>query len=110
MTIWYILQSFGVLYDNLVSFGVIWYISPRFGMFEPRKIWQPCLTPWKKTPYFTSSLKRSRMKVECAASAENIVLHRPVAKRPKKSKCLMVENAKKRENAKRSKMLEKTKI
>jgi hypothetical protein len=40
---WYILWPFGIFYGQLVSFGVIWYIFSRFGMFEPRKIWQPWL-------------------------------------------------------------------
>jgi hypothetical protein len=39
MAIWYILWQFGIFYGNLVYFVV--YFSP-FGMFEPRKIWQPC--------------------------------------------------------------------
>jgi hypothetical protein len=43
MTIWNILRPFGKFYGNLVLFALhnLVYIS-RFGMFGPRKIWQPC--------------------------------------------------------------------
>jgi hypothetical protein len=41
MTIWNILRPFGTFYGNLVQFVLIWYIFFRFGMFGPRKIWQP---------------------------------------------------------------------
>jgi hypothetical protein len=43
MTIWNILPPFGMNNGRLVQFVVIWcmYFS-RFGMFGPRKIWQPC--------------------------------------------------------------------
>jgi hypothetical protein len=37
MDIWYTLWPFGIVCGNLVYFS-------RFGMFGPRKIWQP----WKK--------------------------------------------------------------
>jgi hypothetical protein len=35
MTIWNILRPCGIIYGRLVYFS-------RFGMFGPRKIWQPC--------------------------------------------------------------------
>jgi hypothetical protein len=45
--IWYDLWPFGVIY--VWPFGIVCghlvYIS-RFGMFGPRKIWQPCFRPW----------------------------------------------------------------
>jgi hypothetical protein len=37
MTIWNNLWPFGIICGHLVYF-------PRFGMFGPRKIWQPCCT------------------------------------------------------------------
>jgi hypothetical protein len=43
MTIWNILWPFGIIYGRLVEFVVICYIFPQFGMFGPRKIWQPWL-------------------------------------------------------------------
>jgi hypothetical protein len=36
LVIWYNLRLFGIVCGNLVYFY-------RFGTFEPRKIWQPCL-------------------------------------------------------------------
>jgi hypothetical protein len=48
MIIWNILWQFGIFYGNLVKFVAIWYILRPFGiclpfgMFGPRKIWQPC--------------------------------------------------------------------
>jgi hypothetical protein len=36
MTIWYNIGLFGIVCGHLVYFS-------RFGMFGPRKIWQPCL-------------------------------------------------------------------
>jgi hypothetical protein len=44
VTIWNILRSFGIIYGCWVEFAAIWCIFPRFGMFGPRKIWQPCTT------------------------------------------------------------------
>jgi hypothetical protein len=38
MAIWYNLWPFGIVCGNLLYFS-------QFGMFGPRKIWQPCLTP-----------------------------------------------------------------
>jgi hypothetical protein len=51
------MENFGIFYDHLEYFTAIWYyLWPfskacgnleyfrRFGMFGPRKIWQPCLT------------------------------------------------------------------
>jgi hypothetical protein len=38
---WYILIPFGVFYGDLVDFVVIWLIFFHFGIFVPRKIWQP---------------------------------------------------------------------
>jgi hypothetical protein len=35
MSIWNILRPFGIIYGRLVYFS-------HFGMFGPRKIWQPC--------------------------------------------------------------------
>jgi hypothetical protein len=43
MTIWSILWPFGIIYVRLVLFADICYIFSQFGMFGPRKIWQPCL-------------------------------------------------------------------
>jgi hypothetical protein len=43
MNIWNNLRPFGIISGRLVWFVVIWYIFPIFGMFGPRKIWQPCL-------------------------------------------------------------------
>jgi hypothetical protein len=37
------LWPFGILYGRLVYFVVLWYFF-RFGLFGPRKIWQPCST------------------------------------------------------------------
>jgi hypothetical protein len=42
ITIWNILQPFGIIYGCLVC-GHLEYFS-RFGMFGPRQIWQPCST------------------------------------------------------------------
>jgi hypothetical protein len=42
MTICDILLPFGSIHSRLVWFVVIWYIFSRFGMFGPKKIWQPC--------------------------------------------------------------------
>jgi hypothetical protein len=36
-----ILRPLEIFYGHLVYFVVIWYIFPRFGIFVPRKIWQP---------------------------------------------------------------------
>jgi hypothetical protein len=46
MTIWNILWPFGIIFGRLVKFvcGHLVYFS-HFGMFGPRKIWQP----WSKT-------------------------------------------------------------
>jgi hypothetical protein len=59
----------GILYDRLEYFNAIWYIFSiwfslwsfgtfsRFGMFEPRKIWQPwtrLVNPWHYVPMSTS--------------------------------------------------------
>jgi hypothetical protein len=41
MTIWNILWPFGIIYGRLVLVVVICYIFSQFGMFGPRKIWQP---------------------------------------------------------------------
>jgi hypothetical protein len=51
------MEDVGILYVHLVCFTAIWYIwwpvgifngyvvyFPRFGVFLPRKIWQPCST------------------------------------------------------------------
>jgi hypothetical protein len=35
------LEYFTAIWYNLRQFGIIWFISPRFGKFGPRKIWQP---------------------------------------------------------------------
>jgi hypothetical protein len=35
------LWPFGIMYVSLVKFVIIWYIFSHFGMFGPRKIWQP---------------------------------------------------------------------
>jgi hypothetical protein len=35
------LRPFGIIYGCLVKCVVIWYIFPHFGIFGPRKIWQP---------------------------------------------------------------------
>jgi hypothetical protein len=45
MTIWSILRPLEIFYGHLVYFVVIWYIFRRFGIFGPRKIWQPCFVP-----------------------------------------------------------------
>jgi hypothetical protein len=42
------LRPFGIIYGRLIYFAVIWYIFSRFGMFAPRKIWQPWNRPPKK--------------------------------------------------------------
>jgi hypothetical protein len=34
-------QSFDIIYGRWVKFVIIWYIFSPFGMFGPRKIWQP---------------------------------------------------------------------
>jgi hypothetical protein len=41
MTIKNVLLPFGITFGRLVLSVVIWYIFSRFGMFGPRKIWQP---------------------------------------------------------------------
>jgi hypothetical protein len=47
MAIWYNLWPFGIVCDNLVYFT-------QFGMFGPRKIWQP----WSALPTFVGGLVR----------------------------------------------------
>jgi hypothetical protein len=43
------MENVGIFCDHLEYFTAIWYILlqfgifSRFGMFGPRKIWQPCL-------------------------------------------------------------------
>jgi hypothetical protein len=38
-----ILRIFGIFYDHLVHFVLIWYTYfSGFGIMYPRKIWQPC--------------------------------------------------------------------
>jgi hypothetical protein len=44
MAIWYHLWPFGVLRGNLLYFS-------QFGMFGPRKIWQPWLAPQPSATY-----------------------------------------------------------
>jgi hypothetical protein len=39
MAIWYNLWPFCIVCSNLLYFS-------QFGMFGPRKIWQPCCIPW----------------------------------------------------------------
>jgi hypothetical protein len=49
MAIWY----------NVWPFGIVWvirYIFSQFGMFGPRKIWQPWLTCAEDTPIFAHSI------------------------------------------------------
>jgi hypothetical protein len=41
MTIWSILRPLELFDGHLVYLMVFWYILPRFGIFVPRKIWQP---------------------------------------------------------------------
>jgi hypothetical protein len=41
MTIWNILRPNGIFNGHLVVFVFILVHFPRFGMFGPRKIWQP---------------------------------------------------------------------
>jgi hypothetical protein len=36
-----ILPTFGIFYDHLVHFVIIWYIYSDFGI-KHQKIWQPC--------------------------------------------------------------------
>jgi hypothetical protein len=38
---WHIIWTFGIFYDGLVHFVLIWYIYSGFGMYVSRKIWQP---------------------------------------------------------------------
>jgi hypothetical protein len=42
---WYILRPFGIMYGRMLQLVVLWYIFSLFGMFGPRKIWQPCAEP-----------------------------------------------------------------
>jgi hypothetical protein len=50
MTIWNILWPLGTIYGSLLSFLVIWYNFSHFGMFGPRKIWQP----WTRAVFFVT--------------------------------------------------------
>jgi hypothetical protein len=45
MAIWNTIRSFGIYYEHLVNFVLIWYIFPVL-VYVPRKIWQPCCQ-WK---------------------------------------------------------------
>jgi hypothetical protein len=45
------------IWSNLWPFGIACgYIFPRFGMFGPRKIWQPCLYVGSFNCFFPGSL------------------------------------------------------
>jgi uncharacterized metal-binding protein len=48
------LWPFGIIYDRLVQFVVVCYIFSRFGIFEPRKIWQPLQFAWRPKETFFS--------------------------------------------------------
>jgi hypothetical protein len=65
LTIWYNIRPFGTVWE----FGSIWYVYfSRFGMFVPRKIWQPCRLPrrrrlwrlWRVAGASRSSRRRRR--------------------------------------------------
>jgi hypothetical protein len=67
MSIWYNLWPFCIIYGHLVYVvcGQLVYIS-QFGMFGPRKIWQPCSGPnfpknnFQKRPNFCKWLSVAR--------------------------------------------------
>jgi hypothetical protein len=46
--IWNILRTFGIWYDRLVHFVLIWYIFVLFWYRAPRKIWQPWLAACRR--------------------------------------------------------------
>jgi hypothetical protein len=41
MAIWNILQTFGIFYDRLVQFVLVWYIFPGFGIMYKEKSGNP---------------------------------------------------------------------
>jgi hypothetical protein len=78
MTIWNILWPFGIIYGCLVYVvcGHLLYFS-RFGMFGPRRIWQP----WRGNNVFKESFFRGRQQKDlneifCAALQKCLSLWR----------------------------------
>jgi hypothetical protein len=59
MAIWNILQTFGICYDHLVHFVLIWYIFPGFGIMFQEKSGNPGLT--RPSPIVWLSLKPYNM-------------------------------------------------